>query len=180
MQGLSVPHSSPSPRPQITPTLKLWPFMGKHHQHSLTLSAPSPPGFRQNRSRRRNDDCAPPRQLPALDGESVPVEGQKRRREHGILSSADWLTALPQHTHTHTTLAPCIETGTGTGTVLPRGSTMGPPKPSMQALYAGPADWESQRETITRLYLHEKRSLQEVMEFMALEHSFFATCDPMT
>jgi len=56
---------------------------------------------------------------------------------------------------------------------------MGPPKPSMQDLYAGPADWEAQRETITRLYLHEKRSLQEVMELMALEHSFFATCDPV-
>lgn len=58
-------------------------------------------------------------------------------------------------------------------------SKMGPskaPKPSMQELYAGPADWEAQRETITRLYLHEKRSLQEVMELMALDHCFFATC----
>jgi len=55
---------------------------------------------------------------------------------------------------------------------------MGPSKPSMQELYAGPADWEAQRETITRLYLHEKRSLQEVMELMALDHCFFATCDP--
>lgn len=48
----------------------------------------------------------------------------------------------------------------------------------MQELYAGPADWEAQRETITRLYLHEKRSLQEVMELMALDHCFFATCGP--
>lgn len=55
---------------------------------------------------------------------------------------------------------------------------MGPAKRSMQELYAGPADWDAQRETITRLYLHEKRSLQEVMELMALEHNFLATCDP--
>ncbi len=57
---------------------------------------------------------------------------------------------------------------------------MGPAKTktSMQELYAAPADWDAQRETITRLYLHEKRSLQEVMELMALEHNFLATCDP--
>ncbi|KAH6857034.1 hypothetical protein B0I37DRAFT_89026 [Chaetomium sp. MPI-CAGE-AT-0009] len=48
-------------------------------------------------------------------------------------------------------------------------------KPSMQELYASPEDWDKQRETITRLYLHEKRSLQEVMEYMALNHFFFAT-----
>ncbi|KAK4234955.1 Clr5 domain-containing protein [Achaetomium macrosporum] len=52
---------------------------------------------------------------------------------------------------------------------------MGPSKPSMQELYASPEDWEAHRETITRLYLHEKRSLQEVMEYMALNHFFFAT-----
>ncbi|EAQ88488.1 hypothetical protein CHGG_05107 [Chaetomium globosum CBS 148.51] len=54
---------------------------------------------------------------------------------------------------------------------------MGPPKtkPSMQELYASPEDWDTQRETITRLYLHEKRSLQEVMEYMAVNHFFFAT-----
>ena len=54
---------------------------------------------------------------------------------------------------------------------------MGPPKPSMQKLYACPEDWETQRETITRLYLHEKLSLQGVMEHMAVNHLFFATCD---
>ena len=48
----------------------------------------------------------------------------------------------------------------------------------MQELYAGPEDWDAQRETITRLYLHERRSLQEVMELMALEHNFLATCGP--
>jgi hypothetical protein len=46
----------------------------------------------------------------------------------------------------------------------------------MQELYASPEDWEVHRETITRLYLHEKRSLQEVMEHMALNYFFFATC----
>ena len=59
-------------------------------------------------------------------------------------------------------------------------SKMGPAKPSMQELYAGPADWDAQREIITRLYLHERRSLQEVMELMALDHNFLATCDPQT
>ncbi len=57
---------------------------------------------------------------------------------------------------------------------------MGPAKTSMQELYAGPADWDAQRETITRLYMHERRSLQEVMELMALEHDFLATCGPWT
>jgi hypothetical protein len=56
--------------------------------------------------------------------------------------------------------------------------TMGPSKPSMQELFASPGDWETHRETITRLYLHERRSLQEVMDCMALNHAFFATCDP--
>ena len=57
---------------------------------------------------------------------------------------------------------------------------MGPPKskPSMQELYASPEDWDTQRETITRLYLHEKRSLQDVMEYMAVNHFFFATFVP--
>lgn len=55
---------------------------------------------------------------------------------------------------------------------------MGPPKRSMQSLYASAEDWETHREAITRLYLHEKRSLQDVMECMALNHSFFATCVP--
>jgi hypothetical protein len=55
-------------------------------------------------------------------------------------------------------------------------SKMGPSKPSMQELYASPEDWEAHRDTITRLYLHEKRSLQEVMEHMALNYFFFATC----
>ncbi|KAK3290475.1 uncharacterized protein B0H64DRAFT_59301 [Chaetomium fimeti] len=56
-------------------------------------------------------------------------------------------------------------------------SKMGPSKTksSMQELYASPEDWDTHRETITRLYLHEKRSLQEVMEYMALNHFFFAT-----
>ncbi|KAL2258669.1 hypothetical protein VTK26DRAFT_7944 [Humicola hyalothermophila] len=55
---------------------------------------------------------------------------------------------------------------------------MGPPqttKTSMQELYAGPADWEAHRETITQLYLHEKMPLQDVMEYMAVNHCFFAT-----
>ncbi len=137
MQGHSVPHSPPSPRPQITPTWEFWPFIDKHHQHSLFLSGPSPPGFRHNRSRRRNGDCAPPRQLPALIQESVTIEeGQKRRREHGILSFADWLTALPQHT-THSCSLHRNWTypgGTGTGTAPPRGSKDG----SAQAKHAGP------------------------------------------
>lgn len=46
----------------------------------------------------------------------------------------------------------------------------------MQTFYATPADWETYRETITRLYLDEKRPLHEVMEYMALNHSFIATC----
>lgn len=46
----------------------------------------------------------------------------------------------------------------------------------MQNLYATPADWETYRGTITRLYLDEKRSLQEVMEYMVLNHGFLATC----
>lgn len=50
----------------------------------------------------------------------------------------------------------------------------------MQELYASSEDWDAHRDTITRLYLHEKRSLQEVMEHMALNHFFFATCDPCT
>lgn len=54
---------------------------------------------------------------------------------------------------------------------------MGQSKLSMQELYASAEDWETHKETITRLYLHEKRPLQEVMELMALNHSFFATCD---
>jgi hypothetical protein len=45
----------------------------------------------------------------------------------------------------------------------------------MQGLYASPEDWETHRDTITRLYLHEKRSLQEVMDYMALNHLFIAT-----
>jgi hypothetical protein len=59
-------------------------------------------------------------------------------------------------------------------------SKMGPSKTkaSMQDLYASPEDWDTQRETITRLYLHEKRSLQEVMEYMAVNHFFFATLVP--
>jgi hypothetical protein len=57
---------------------------------------------------------------------------------------------------------------------------MGPSKPSIQALYASPEDWETQRDTITRLYRHEKRSLQEVMEYMAVNHSFFATWESRT
>ncbi|KAK4245873.1 Clr5 domain-containing protein [Corynascus novoguineensis] len=55
---------------------------------------------------------------------------------------------------------------------------MGPtkPKPSMQDLYAHTAeDWQEHKETITRLYLHEKFTLSEVMEYMALHHFFFAT-----
>ncbi|KAK4149274.1 Clr5 domain-containing protein [Chaetomidium leptoderma] len=52
---------------------------------------------------------------------------------------------------------------------------MGPSKPSMQELYASPEDWDAHRETITGLYLHDKRSLQEVMEHMAMNHFFFAT-----
>lgn len=48
-------------------------------------------------------------------------------------------------------------------------------KRSMQELYASAEDWDAQRETISRLYLHEKRSLQEVMEYMAQNHAFFAT-----
>ncbi|GAB1318526.1 Clr5 domain-containing protein [Madurella fahalii] len=45
----------------------------------------------------------------------------------------------------------------------------------MQNLYATSTDWETYRDTITRLYLDEKRPLQEVMEYMALNHQFLAT-----
>jgi hypothetical protein len=55
---------------------------------------------------------------------------------------------------------------------------MGPPKTSMQKVYACPEDWETHRETITQLYLHDKLPLQEVMEYMAVNHLFFATCEP--
>ncbi|KAL2173749.1 Clr5 domain-containing protein [Thermothelomyces heterothallicus CBS 202.75] len=49
-------------------------------------------------------------------------------------------------------------------------------KPSMQDLYTHTAEeWQEHKETITRLYLHEKLTLNEVMEYMALNHYFFAT-----
>lgn len=47
----------------------------------------------------------------------------------------------------------------------------------MQDLYTHtPEEWQEHKETITRLYLHEKLTLNEVMEYMALNHAFFATC----
>lgn len=49
------------------------------------------------------------------------------------------------------------------------------PKTSMQDLYASSADWEVHRDSITRLYLHEKMALQDVIEYMAVNHCFFAT-----
>ncbi|KAL2156675.1 hypothetical protein VTH82DRAFT_1420 [Thermothelomyces myriococcoides] len=58
---------------------------------------------------------------------------------------------------------------------------MSPPQtgiiqPSMQDLYTRtPEEWQEHKETITRLYLHEKLTLNEVMEYMALNHAFFAT-----
>ncbi|KAJ4289319.1 hypothetical protein N0V88_007070 [Collariella sp. IMI 366227] len=52
---------------------------------------------------------------------------------------------------------------------------MAPPKRNMQELYATPEDWNTHQETITQLYLHDKLSLQEVMDHMALNHFFFAT-----
>lgn len=57
---------------------------------------------------------------------------------------------------------------------------MGPPNARVQKVYAGPEDWETHRETITRLYLHDKLSLQQVMENMAADHLFFATCESWT
>ena len=78
MQGLSVPHSTPRPPPQTTPTLKLWPFTDKHHQHSLSLSGPSRPGFRQNQSRRRNATA------PHLGNFQRSVMQLSREREHGL------------------------------------------------------------------------------------------------
>ncbi|KAL2015637.1 hypothetical protein VTK56DRAFT_5077 [Thermocarpiscus australiensis] len=48
-------------------------------------------------------------------------------------------------------------------------------KPGMQQLYASPEDWAAHRDTVTRLYLDEKRTLREVIEYMAKNHGFFAT-----
>lgn len=52
---------------------------------------------------------------------------------------------------------------------------MDPNASSMQKIYAAPKDWEANRETIARLYLEENRTLQEVMDYMASRHTFFAT-----
>ncbi|KAL2163951.1 hypothetical protein VTH06DRAFT_3164 [Thermothelomyces fergusii] len=55
-------------------------------------------------------------------------------------------------------------------------SQTGITKLSMQHLYTHTAEeWQEYKDTITRLYLHEKRTLNEVMEYMALNHFFFAT-----
>ena len=45
---------------------------------------------------------------------------------------------------------------------------------TMQDVYARDMDWEPHRDTITRLYSDENRSLDEVMSIMEEEHLFFA------
>ncbi|KAK3361343.1 hypothetical protein B0T24DRAFT_539550 [Lasiosphaeria ovina] len=45
----------------------------------------------------------------------------------------------------------------------------------MQEMYASQTDWDMHRATITRLYLHEDRTLRGVMDYMAQRHRFYAT-----
>ncbi|KAK5662217.1 hypothetical protein OQA88_8122 [Cercophora sp. LCS_1] len=44
-----------------------------------------------------------------------------------------------------------------------------------QSKYAGPADWEKHRDVITRLYLHEDKTLKQVKKLMEDRYGFFAT-----
>ena len=42
-------------------------------------------------------------------------------------------------------------------------------------VYPSPQEWESQRREIERLYLDERKSLNQVMEFMARVHGHYGT-----
>jgi hypothetical protein len=44
-----------------------------------------------------------------------------------------------------------------------------------QITWAKPEDWDTHRQTITRLYADEDKSLSEVMAIMKRDHSFYAT-----
>ncbi|KAK3389997.1 hypothetical protein B0H63DRAFT_389421 [Podospora didyma] len=51
-----------------------------------------------------------------------------------------------------------------------------PPAASLQDVqYASQEDWDKHRATITQLYLHEDRTLRDVMDYMAQTHHFKAT-----
>jgi hypothetical protein len=44
--------------------------------------------------------------------------------------------------------------------------------------YAELKDWDAHKETITRLYWDERRTLKEVMDTMERDHNFYATYAP--
>ncbi len=46
---------------------------------------------------------------------------------------------------------------------------------SKMGRYASPADWDDYRETITRMYLYEEKTLKEVKAYMEETYQFFAT-----
>ncbi|KAK8877457.1 Clr5 domain-containing protein [Apiospora arundinis] len=58
--------------------------------------------------------------------------------------------------------------------MLPSGSKTKPPSMSPKA-WASAQEWESRRETITRLFWDENRPLREVVEIMSRDHGFNAT-----
>jgi hypothetical protein len=45
----------------------------------------------------------------------------------------------------------------------------------MSNRWASEVDWSVYRETITRLYINENHSLNDLMEIMKRDHSFFGT-----
>ena len=47
--------------------------------------------------------------------------------------------------------------------------------PAAQKRYASEADWNRQRDVVTRLYSDENRPLKEVMQIMEHEHHFSGT-----
>lgn len=58
--------------------------------------------------------------------------------------------------------------------MTPGSSKTKPPSMSPKA-WASAQEWESHRETITRLFWDENRPLREVVEIMSRDHGFNAT-----